>query len=444
MSDDDFDYSRDEGVSAELGGDDFMGPTKARVVQNQPHDEEVALSDTESFGADEPPNVPGDASLIESHDIDDVPAAAPAPVRSTSPPRFDSTPVNTATPSASTLLPAATAGAASTPDDGSGSVPLYNAQDYRHLNVTDEIRDLFQLIGRYRPQVIEIETKLKPFIPDYIPAVGGIDEFIKVPRPDGKPDFLGLKVLDEPAAKQSDPTVLALQLRQVSKDAPGRIGARDIVGRIEHRDESKAKRIQQWISSIGDIHKAKPPANVVYSRRMPELESLMQEWNPELELGLRNAAAAAAATAGGTGGGSGINISGNTGNSNNIIINNNNSNNNNPSNSNSNGSSNSNNNSNGGVILPADLEVDLATYTKMVCGLLDIPVYQNPVESLHVLFSLYLDFKSNPIFRQHLDLEDKANALLQGGDVEGIGGGYGSFSVGMGDDGGGINIFSTS
>jgi hypothetical protein len=43
-------------------------------------------------------------------------------------------------------------------------------------------------------QSIELETKLKPFIPDYIPSIGGIDEFIKVPRPDSKPDFLGLKV----------------------------------------------------------------------------------------------------------------------------------------------------------------------------------------------------------------------------------------------------------
>lgn len=36
--------------------------------------------------------------------------------------------------------------------------------------------------------------KLMPFIPEYIPAVGGTDEFIKVPRPDGQPDYLGLKV----------------------------------------------------------------------------------------------------------------------------------------------------------------------------------------------------------------------------------------------------------
>jgi len=41
---------------------------------------------------------------------------------------------------------------------------------------------------------IDLDTQLKPFIPDYIPSVGSIDEFIKVPRPDAKPDYLGLKV----------------------------------------------------------------------------------------------------------------------------------------------------------------------------------------------------------------------------------------------------------
>lgn len=62
------------------------------------------------------------------------------------------------------------------------------------------MRNLFQYITRYKPKVIELETKLKPFIPDYIPSIGGIDEFIKVPRPDAKPDFLGLKVRLAPDA----------------------------------------------------------------------------------------------------------------------------------------------------------------------------------------------------------------------------------------------------
>ncbi len=40
---------------------------------------------------------------------------------------------------------------------------------------------------------------------------------LQISRPDGKPDQLGLNVLDEPCAKQSDPTVLDLQLRSISK-----------------------------------------------------------------------------------------------------------------------------------------------------------------------------------------------------------------------------------
>ena len=39
----------------------------------------------------------------------------------------------------------------------------------------------------------------------------------QITRPDSKPDNLGLNVLDEPCAKQSDPVVLDLQLRAISK-----------------------------------------------------------------------------------------------------------------------------------------------------------------------------------------------------------------------------------
>ena len=59
----------------------------------------------------------------------------------------------------------------------------------------------------------------RPFIPDYIPAVGDIDAFIRVARHDGNPEMIGLKVLDEPAAQQSDPNVLELQIRVVSKQS---------------------------------------------------------------------------------------------------------------------------------------------------------------------------------------------------------------------------------
>ena len=41
--------------------------------------------------------------------------------------------------------------------------------------------------------------------------------YSQIPRPDGAQDMIGLTVLDEPCARQSDPTVLDLQLRAISK-----------------------------------------------------------------------------------------------------------------------------------------------------------------------------------------------------------------------------------
>lgn len=48
---------------------------------------------------------------------------------------------------------------------------------------------------RYTPILTDIDTKLKAFIPDYIPAVGEVDAFLKMPRPDGQPEVLGLNIL---------------------------------------------------------------------------------------------------------------------------------------------------------------------------------------------------------------------------------------------------------
>ena len=41
----------------------------------------------------------------------------------------------------------------------------------------------------------------------------------QVSVPDGKGETLGLNVLDEPRAKQSDPTLLDLQLRTLAKQS---------------------------------------------------------------------------------------------------------------------------------------------------------------------------------------------------------------------------------
>jgi intraflagellar transport protein 46 len=46
-----------------------------------------------------------------------------------------------------------------------------------------------------------------------------------------------------------------------------------------------------------------------------------------------------------------------------------------------------------------ELDMSLAEYAKVLCSILDIPTYENPVESLHLMFSLYVDFRDNPHFQ---------------------------------------------
>jgi intraflagellar transport protein 46 len=154
----------------------------------------------------------------------------------------------------------------------------YNPDEYANLNVSSEIKDLFQYILRYKPHEVELETTLKCFVPDYIPAVGEMDAFVKVPPPDGKPDDLGLKVLDEPAAHQSDATVLELQLRAVSKKQHGEVAVRSI-----EDAHKRPQDIDRWIKSIEDLHRSKPPPQVHYKRTMPDIDSLMEVWPDEME-----------------------------------------------------------------------------------------------------------------------------------------------------------------
>lgn len=215
----------------------------------------------------------------------------------------------------------------------------YNSSDYEHLAVSSEVKELFLYINRYTPQPIELEYKLKPFIPDFIPAVGDIDAFIKAPRPDNKSDLLGLTVLDEPCAKQSDPAILDLQLRAVSKQS----STRAVSVKILEHPEKNTREIDNWIKSISDLHRSKPPPAVHYSRNMPDMDTLMQEWSPEVEEALKE------------------------------------------------------------VLLPtADLDCSLEEYIQIICAVLDIPVYKSYVQSLHVIFSLYLNFKKHQHFQENI------------------------------------------
>ncbi len=93
--------------------------------------------------------------------------------------------------------------------------------------------------------------------------MGDIDAFIKIKRPDGKSESLGLTVLDEPAAKQSDPSVLDLQLRAVSKQTSQKAAT---VKKVENGEGKNSKDIEKWIKDISDLHRSKPPPTVHYTK----------------------------------------------------------------------------------------------------------------------------------------------------------------------------------
>ena len=131
--------------------------------------------------------------------------------------------------------------------DDEKEVPgAYNPSLYASLPVTPEIKEIFEYITRYKPQKLDLDTKLKPFIPDYIPAVGEVDAFLKMPKPDGAKEDLGVTVLDEPALNNEDKTVLELKYVQ-SKNVTRAVNIN--VDSIEQADK-KPKEISRWISSV--------------------------------------------------------------------------------------------------------------------------------------------------------------------------------------------------
>lgn len=351
--DDDFDFASEFG----RGGEDSSPSkgAKSKVVTNQPFDEAVDLSASDGSSTGSSPHVPATAVASRSPAVaaprqSAAPAQAPRAAAATLPKQSEQQRKALTVDVGKSSSPSEDGGdlddeqeeeeedeESSDESDGEkGGNGLYNPSDYAHLDVSSEIKDLFQYIQRYKPQKIDLETRLKPFIPDFIPAVGDIDPFIKIPRPDGKDDVVGLTVLDEPAANQTDPTVLDLQLRTVLKQSNMQPVA---VSSVENASQ-QPKKITDWIASINDLHRKKPPPNVKYTRGMPDIQTLMQVWPADLEEC----------------------ISGET--------------------------------------LPsAELDLDVSAFGRVCCAMLDIPVHQSLKESLHVLFTLYLEFKSTQDFQ---------------------------------------------
>ncbi|XP_011158497.1 intraflagellar transport protein 46 homolog [Solenopsis invicta] len=214
------------------------------------------------------------------------------------------------------------------------AIDLYDPKEFENLDTSMEVKELFQNIQRYTPQRIELNYKLMPFVPDYIPAVGDIDAFIKVPRPDGVEDKIGLTVLDEPCTNQSDPAVLHLQLRNHSRSA-GAAVRQAVVKRIEDA-EKNSKSIDKWIDDMNQLHRSKHLPGVHMNCAMPDIDGLMQQWPPQVEDKLNELQ---------------LNLS--------------------------------------------ELDCELPQLVDVVCNLLDIPTRENTrLEALHTLFTLYLEIRN--------------------------------------------------
>jgi intraflagellar transport protein 46 len=252
-------------------------------------------------------------------------------------------------------------------------------------NITDEMKELFIYINTYQPEEFTLIPQLKCFIPDYIPAVGDIDPIIKIPKPnqDEKTSNLelGTEVLDEPAAKQTDPALLDLELRASLLSTSSDENNKNVYSiNLNFNDSEEGREgmreLNKWVENAQNLYSLKPSDRVIYSKRMADIEDLMAEWPPEIDEFF---------------------------------------------------SSNDNNFSIGQLDLP------LQDICKLVCSILDIPVYssnnnntnqksineeedeikpslkrnhRNLIESMHTVFSLYAEFKNSQHFGKKINKEN--------------------------------------
>ena len=248
---------------------------------------------------------------------------------------------------------------------------VHRAYDSTKFDVPDappHVRNLFQFIGHYSPQMIEIGPRLKPFIPDYIPTVGHVDAFIKIPYPDGRTNNLGLNVLDEPSIEQSDATLLQMKLKALSREKiQTAIGNDDnktnemdnestnlsavtsadpVVPLVMPHQSNITKEIDKWIDYIKQLHETTArPESVALIHQRPDhenIESLMQEWPEELETTL-----------------------------------------------------------NVHTIPTPELDCSLEEYMTILMAILDIPVQNNKITSLYQMFTLLNEFQNSQHFNKY-------------------------------------------
>ena len=55
--------------------------------------------------------------------------------------------------------------------------------DFAHLRVDPETQVMFADISQYNPHEVDLNAILKVFVPDYVPWILAVDQFLKFPPP---------------------------------------------------------------------------------------------------------------------------------------------------------------------------------------------------------------------------------------------------------------------
>ena len=109
--------------------------------------------------------------------------------------------------------------------------------------------------------------------------MGQVDAFLKVPRPDGSKENLGLLQLDEPCLNQSKKSYLDLLIRQFYKGK--RKNHNQSIHSIENAHK-KQKEVAGWVADVEQVQKKKQAPSVFYSNKMPEIDHLMQVYRENI------------------------------------------------------------------------------------------------------------------------------------------------------------------
>lgn len=154
---------------------------------------------------------------------------------------------------------------------------------WENLPINQEVKDLFPYILKYIPQHIETAYHLQPFLPDYVPAVGDVDAFLKVTEPPLlKPQRsreveehlkkLGLYFLDEPSGSQSEPSLLNMKLRSALTGS-GK-NARSASASLVPTAKSN-KDIDKWINEVEQVHMSQSVYDV---QPRKDIENMIIDW----------------------------------------------------------------------------------------------------------------------------------------------------------------------